>query len=179
MSSENREYVPSCLYPFAVLASQCCQRPGFAEAANDARLRGKWPASMETQTKDEHQAAVRERGANSVSTNGRNGPPRTEGRAPKLKTLTSTCTGTKDGRRAAETDMSSKPRFPRTDPFPTRFLLRAVWGDCTMIGPTIATETFRIYPQHVLCTRTTTRQCEGEKCCPRTNGREMKEWYSL
>lgn len=43
-----------------------------------------------------------------------------------------------------------------------------------MIGPTIATETFRIYPQHVLCTRTATRQGEGEKCCDYLDGREMK-----
>jgi hypothetical protein len=31
-------------------------------------------------------------------------------------------------------------------------------------GPTVATETFRIYPQHVLCTRAATRQGEGENC---------------
>lgn len=111
-SSENREYEPSCLYPFAVLASQCCQRRGFAEAANDARLRGKWPASMETQTKDEHQATGRERGANRVSTDSRKRPPRNQGKAPGLRMLASALPRTKDGRRAAETDMSSKSKIP-------------------------------------------------------------------
>lgn len=72
MSSENRGCVPACLYPLAVLASPQCQRPAPAETANDARLRGEWPANMGTQTKNmyKHQAVVRERVGARVSITG-------------------------------------------------------------------------------------------------------------
>lgn len=75
--------------------------------------------------------------------------------------------------------MANKSGIHRTDPALVQFLLRALLGDCAVIGPTIATETFRIYPQHVSCTRTATGQGEGEKCCAREDGGEMKESYRL
>lgn len=95
MSSENRERVPSCPYPLAVLASSRCQRLDLAEAANDAGLRGKRPANMGTQTKNKHQAVGRERVATRVSMNGLKRPPKPPGGFPELRTLTSSCTGRK------------------------------------------------------------------------------------
>lgn len=93
--------------------------------------------------------------------------------------LTSVHPGARGGRRAAETNMADNSGIHRTDPALVHFLLKAPLGACAVIAPTIATETFRIYPQHVSCTRTATGQGEGEKCCAREDGREMKESHRL
>lgn len=81
MFSENRQCLPS-----SPLLLRCPRLPvPSAEAANDVGRRGRWPASMETQTKDEHQAAGRERGASRVSPKGRERSPRNGPRGSRVE----------------------------------------------------------------------------------------------
>lgn len=177
MSSENRECLPSCPLPLRCPRLPLPSKTGLCRGRK--RCKAPWQVACKHGDTDKGRTLKRPAGNEGRPEyrprDGR-GHHETGQGASGSRMLTSVDPGARDGRRAAETNMANNSGVHRTDPALVQFLLRALLGDCAVIGPTIATETFRIYPQHVSSTRNATGQGEGEKCCA---GREMKESYRL